>query len=331
MLIARFVVAHRAAHQPGRELVGIQRAGRLPRHHLLDEVQQRPPVAIGHLDQRRPRRTVEGQRAAQILLGTLRQQLQIGRAKALEHQHLRPAEQRGVQLERRIHRGNTAQQDGAVFHMRQEPVLLSLVETVDLVDEQQRPLPVRAPVLGRLEHLAQLRHAGEDRADLDEMQIGLARQQAGDRGLAHAGRPPEHQRAKAARGKHRAKRPVRAQHLVLPDHLGQRLRPQPVGQGARRGVGRGAGGGIEQVGHGPNLGARAPRRQQITACFFLAKILCGGPGVQNPRPRPPQSRLYSCARWIASAVVRTNSLSRAERSRALNALSEIPSSAAASA
>jgi hypothetical protein len=30
--------------------------------------------------------------------------------------------------------------------MRQEPVLLRLVEAVDLVDEQKRPLPVRVPV-----------------------------------------------------------------------------------------------------------------------------------------------------------------------------------------
>jgi hypothetical protein len=59
---------------------------------------------------------------------------------------------------------------------------------------KQRALPVRAAVPGGLEDLSQLRHPGEDRADLDEMQIGLGGEQPGDGGLAHPGRPPEDQR-----------------------------------------------------------------------------------------------------------------------------------------
>jgi hypothetical protein len=125
--------------------------------------------------------------------------------------------------------------------VRQEPVLLGLVEAVDLVNEQERPLPVRAPVLGRLEDLAQVGHAGEDGAELDEMQVGRFRQKPRDRRLADAGRTPQDQRRQRPGGQHRAERPLGRQHLLLADHLGQRLRPQPVGQRARRSMSRGVG------------------------------------------------------------------------------------------
>ena len=116
--------------------------------------------------------------------------------------------------------------------MRQEAVLLCLVETVDLVNEEQRSLPLTAAHLGRVEHLAQFRHAREDRADLHEMQIGLIRQQPRDRGLAYTGRPPEDQRGQRPGGQHHRQRRIGAEHLFLPDHLAKRFRPQPVGQGA---------------------------------------------------------------------------------------------------
>ncbi len=41
----------------------------------------------------------------------------------------------------------------------------------------------------------------------------------------------------------------RAQHLLLPDHLGQRFRAQPVGQRPGRGIGQ-VFGRVEQIGHG---------------------------------------------------------------------------------
>ncbi len=50
--------------------------------------------------------------------------------------------------------------------MRQEAVLLGLVEAVDLIHEQKRPLPVLPPDPGLLEHLAQFRHTRENRTDL---------------------------------------------------------------------------------------------------------------------------------------------------------------------
>ncbi len=61
-----------------------------------------------------------------------------------------------------------------------------------------------------------------------------SRQQPRHRGLAGAGRAPEHQRAERARLQHARQRAVGAEQMILADHLGELLRPQPVGERARR-------------------------------------------------------------------------------------------------
>ena len=252
MLFARLVVFRGPPHQPRGQRCAVQRLGQGPGRHLLDQVQKRAPVAIGHVQQRLAGIPRQRQGAAQVLFRPLRHALQIGRRQPVQHDHLCPAEQGGVEFERRILSSGPHQQDGAVFHMRQEPILLRLVETVDLIHEQQRALPVRAPDFRLFKDLAQFRHAGENRTDLHEMQVRFRCQQPRDGGLAHARRPPEDQRRQAACGQHRAQGAVRGQHLFLPDHLGQRLWPQPVGQRARC-VRGGGGQGIEQIGHDPTL------------------------------------------------------------------------------
>ncbi len=77
--------------------------------------------------------------------------------------------------------------------MWQKPVLLRLIEPVDLINKQKRPLPLLAPQLCRIKHAPQFRHTRENRTDLNEMQIGFIRQQPRNRGLAYTGRSPENQ------------------------------------------------------------------------------------------------------------------------------------------
>ena len=167
-------------------------------------------------------------------LGARQQLLDRRGVERLEHQHARAREQRRVQLERRVFGGGADQHDGAVLHHRQERVLLRAVEAVDLVDEQQRPLPGLAPRARRVEHFLEVGDAGEDRGNLLEMQLGGVGEQPRDRGLAGAGRPPEDQRAERAGVEHARERAVGAEQMVLPDHLRERRRPQPVGQRPRR-------------------------------------------------------------------------------------------------
>ena len=149
--------------------------------------------------------------------------------------------------------------------MRQEPILLRLVEAVNLIDEQERPLPIGVAHPGGIEHAAQIGHAGENRADLHEMQAGFLRQKAGDGGFSHPRRPPQDERAKRARIQHDPERAIRAQQVILPNHISQTRGAQPVGQGARAlgrgGIGAGWGR-VEQI-HGGKanaLGAQAPDR-----------------------------------------------------------------------
>ena len=113
-------------------------------------------------------------------------------------------------------------------------VLLRAVEAMDLVDEQQRALPQFAAAARLLEHLFEVGDAGEDRGNLLEMQVGRLRQQPRHRGLAGAGRAPEHERAERARRQHARERAVGAEQMVLPDHLVELVRAQPVGERTRR-------------------------------------------------------------------------------------------------
>ena len=66
------------------------------------------------------------------------------RVSASEHEDARPREQRRVHLERRVLGRRADEHDRARLDVRQERVLLRLVEAVDLVDEEDRPLPACA-------------------------------------------------------------------------------------------------------------------------------------------------------------------------------------------
>ena len=121
--------------------------------------------------------------------------------------------------------------------MRQKPVLLSLVETVNLVDEQQRAATVAATDLGRFEDLLQIRNAREDRADLHEGEVSDVGQKPCNCGLANSRRSPQDQGAQGVGTEHRAKRTVRAEQFVLANHLLQRARAQAVRQRMPGGLG----------------------------------------------------------------------------------------------
>src|SRR6187399_3037457 len=102
------------------------------------------------------------------------------------------------------------------------------------VDEQQRALAHLAPGARRIEHLLEVGDAGKHRGNLLEMQFGGVRQQPRHRGLAGAGRAPEHQRAQRARLQHPCQRAVGTEDVILADNVGKRARAQPVGQRTRR-------------------------------------------------------------------------------------------------
>ena len=116
----------------------------------------------------------------------------------------------------------------------QKRILLRAIETVHLVDKEQRALAGLAPRAGRVERLLQVGDAGKHRRELLEMQFGGIRQKPRHGGLAGARRSPEDQRAERARLQHARQRAVRPQDVILADDLGERARTHPVRQRMRR-------------------------------------------------------------------------------------------------
>ena len=221
--------------------------------HVFGEGERGATVAVGHARQHGAGLGVERQRAAELGLGAGEQALDRHLVERLEHQYVGSRQERGVELERRVLGGGADQHDGAVLHHGEETVELGAIEAMDLVDEEQRAPTQGAAAARRLEHLLEIGDAGEDRRDLLELEIGLVGEEAGDGGLAGAGRPPEDQRAERARAQHASDGAVGADEVVLADHLGEGSRPQPIGERTRGGAIETGGG--EEIGHG----RRTPR------------------------------------------------------------------------
>ncbi len=82
--------------------------------------------------------------------------------------------------------------------------------------------------------LVQLQLFEGSSGQLDEMQSRAGGKQSRDGRLADAGRSPEDQRRQRTARQHPSERPLRPEQMILPDHLGKRLRAQLIGQRPRR-------------------------------------------------------------------------------------------------
>jgi hypothetical protein len=151
----------------------------------------------------------------------------------VQDQHLRAGEECRVQLEARVLGRRADQSDGAVLDIGQEAVLLGAIEAVDLVHEQQGALADRGMVARGGEHLAQIGDAREHGRDRLEPQANRFGEQPCDRGLAGTRRTPEHHGRKPAGGDHSPDRAFGSGQMLLPDHVVEPLRPQPVGERRR--------------------------------------------------------------------------------------------------
>jgi len=117
--------------------------------------------------------------------------------------------------------------------VRQERVLLALVEAVHLVDEDDRAPALRPRRLGALDGIANVLYAAEDGRHGDELGIEGIGHEARQRRLADAGRTPEDHRMQAPRFEGDTQRPARAEQMLLADDLVERLRAQPLGERRR--------------------------------------------------------------------------------------------------
>ena len=149
----------------------------------------------------------------------------------LQLKNTRPGQQRPVHLKIWIFRGCADEDQRAVLHKGQKVVLLSLVETVNLVHEQDGFLPIHAHVvLGRMHHFLHVFFSGHRGVDLPEIGAGGVGDHLGQRGFSRARRSVKDNGAQLVRLDGPVQKLVPAHNVLLAHHLVQRFGAQPGGQ-----------------------------------------------------------------------------------------------------
>ena len=159
-------------------------------HRHFQGGEHRPGVAFGQVDQARQRVRIGLE--ALDMQGAFGKLAKVRRCESLESPERRPTEQGSVEREERVLRRRTDQDDHALLDPGQERVLLSLVETMDLIEEQDRPAafgPKRtASVIELVSHVLD---SGVDRGECSEPALRVNCKQACHGRLAGAGRSEE--------------------------------------------------------------------------------------------------------------------------------------------
>ena len=152
-------------------------------------------------------------------------------AERLEAHDPRARQERRVDLVVGVLGGRPDERDGARLDVRQEGVLLALVEAVDLVDEEDRRRAAGRRPLGRAgDQRAHVGHAAHDRAEGLETGAGGVGQEARQGGLAHARRAPQDHRREVPAAQLAGQRALLADEVTLAHDLGQGARPHARGQ-----------------------------------------------------------------------------------------------------
>jgi hypothetical protein len=144
----------------------------------------------------------------------------------LEAPDAHPRQERRVHLEVRVLGRRADQRDRAVLDVRQQRVLLGLVEAVDLVEEQDGPLPVQREAVLRLgDRRPDLDDAGHDDIAANSALIESASSRTGT--LAGARRSPQQGGGEVAPGDAPAERAALADEVLLADELLEAAGPHP--------------------------------------------------------------------------------------------------------
>ena len=174
--------------------------------------------------------------ARDVVKGALEDAHDVGLGQRTEDIDPAAREERRVHLEGGILRGRPDQDQRALLHVRQEGVLLTAIEAMNLVHEENGP-PAAAGALGfRLRHdLAYLLDARQDGREGNEARPRDLGHEEGQRGLARARRSPEDHRVQGAVLEGAAQDLTGADEVLLAHDLVQGSRPHAVGEGGGRG------------------------------------------------------------------------------------------------
>jgi len=153
-------------------------------------------------------------------------------------------EERGDDFEGGIFGGGTDKEDVAGFDVREEGVLLGLVEAVDFVNEDDGAQAGAGFLFGLGHDFLDFLDAGGDSAEGDEFAFGEASDEAREGGLAAAGGSPEEHGGEIVGLDLDAEGFARAEELFLADEFVEGAGTHAFGEGleGRGGFGFGEGG-----------------------------------------------------------------------------------------
>ncbi len=154
----------------------------------------------------------------------------VVRGYGFHHVHAASRQQRGIQLEGRILGGGADENDRAALDVRQERILLHLVEAMHLVNEQHGTASGGEALGGLGQHFPYLGETAEDRGNSLELGVRVLREQQGQRGLAAARRAPQDHRMHVAGLDALAQRGTGREQAALADHFVERARPHAFGE-----------------------------------------------------------------------------------------------------
>ena len=148
----------------------------------------------------------------------------------VEDVNLGAGEQRGDDLEGRVFGGGADKEDVAGFHVGEEGVLLSFIEAVNFVDEDDSALGGAGLALSLGHDLFDFLDAGEDGAEGDELAAGEAGDDAGESGFAATWGAPEEHGAEIVGFDLQAERFAGAEEFFLADEFVESARAHPFGE-----------------------------------------------------------------------------------------------------
>ena len=152
----------------------------------------------------------------------------------VHHVHAAARQQRGIELERRILGRRADEHDHAFFDVRQERILLHLVEAVHFVDEQNGADALRKIRRRLAERFAHVGQSGQHRGNRLKARVGVFRQQQRQRRLAATRRTPQDHRMHVPGLDRPTQRRIRSEQALLPDDLVEVARPHAFGERLQR-------------------------------------------------------------------------------------------------
>jgi len=168
--------------------------------------------------------------------GPAQQQQNVFLAERLEPENGAAAQERRVQGEERVLGRGADENDDPLLDIAEEDVLLSTVEAMQLVDEEDGAATAGFEArAGLFEGRADVLDAAGGGVELGELGLGQAGNDAGQRRLADAGRTVEDDALEAVGLDHAAQELAGTDKMVLARKLVEVARPHADGQGGRLG------------------------------------------------------------------------------------------------